>query len=134
MYGNIFSWFMENRWEYPHISHSWILKDFSCVHSTAYDERNKLYMDGGWYSVLLDWRSGSTSSKIHPGYIFCPLEVNWEVNSECSWISQMMELLYTLQSSLITYFFHGWFHLWLGSKCASSHLLSCFKLLGLLDA
>ena len=30
MYGNIFSQFMENRWGYPYLSHSWILRDFSC--------------------------------------------------------------------------------------------------------
>ena len=29
MYGNIFSQFMENRWGYPYLSHSWILRDFS---------------------------------------------------------------------------------------------------------
>ena len=30
IYGNIFSQFMGNRWGYPHLSHSWILGDFSC--------------------------------------------------------------------------------------------------------
>ena len=29
MYGNIFTQFMENRLEYPYLSHSWILRDFS---------------------------------------------------------------------------------------------------------
>ena len=29
MYGNIFSQFMENRWKYTYLSHSWILRDFS---------------------------------------------------------------------------------------------------------
>ena len=31
MYGNIFLQFMENRWGYPYLSHSWILRDFPCV-------------------------------------------------------------------------------------------------------
>ena len=29
MSGNIFSQFMESRWGYPYLSHSWILRDFS---------------------------------------------------------------------------------------------------------
>ena len=31
MYENIFSQFMESKWGYPYLSHSWILRDFSCV-------------------------------------------------------------------------------------------------------
>ena len=31
MYGKFFFQFMEKRWEYPYLSHSWILRDFSCV-------------------------------------------------------------------------------------------------------
>ena len=38
MYGNIFYQFMENRWGYLYLSHSWILRDFSCVFCFKYSK------------------------------------------------------------------------------------------------
>ena len=56
------------------------------------------------YIQMLDWPSGSISSKIHLGYILFTLELNWEVNSECRWTSQM-ELSCTLHHH---YLFLSW--------------------------
>ena len=77
----------------------------------------------GWYRILLDWPSGSPSSTIHPGYILCTLEVNSEVNSECSWVSQI-EFLCELQLWLLISLMDG---LCLYSE-NTLHLVSCFKL------
>ena len=37
MNGNVSSQFMENRWEYPYLSHSWILRNFSCECAILYE-------------------------------------------------------------------------------------------------
>ena len=42
MYGDIFSQFMENRWEYPYLSYSWILRDFCCDKIRTVDTMKKL--------------------------------------------------------------------------------------------
>ena len=121
------------------------------IFTVRHDKRNKFYVIcRGWYRVLLDWPIGTTStwSKIHPGYILCFLEVNWEVNSECSWISYIygafvhiavdcshhysyLQLRYIFLALMMI---DGWFHLSLTG--IGMHLTFCvlFQIAGLLDA
>ena len=46
MCGNIFFQFIEKRWKYPYLSHSWILRHFSCVWLLNYDLFHRLLIIG----------------------------------------------------------------------------------------
>ena len=52
MYENIFSQFTENRWEYLYLSHSWILRDFSCACPDLFNNLTRFYFKTFAY---VDW-------------------------------------------------------------------------------